>query len=82
VIDDSEKVYLARVEPLLAGEMIVVFPDKAVRVTSALVGALVRTGDVEVLADGRAYFTVRGAVNVRKIGEPYEGPTVWEYPAE
>lgn len=80
--DDSEKMYLARVEPLRAGEMIVVFPDKAVRVTSALVGALVRTGDVEVLADGRAYFTVRGAVNVRKIGEPYEGPTVWEYPEQ
>jgi hypothetical protein len=78
VSDVPEGLYLAYVEPVHAGTMVVTFPDRTVKVPSQVIGALVKSGDAEVLADGRLYLSMPGAVKIRSVGERHEGVTVWE----
>ena len=76
--DVPEGLYLAYVEPVHAGSMVVTFPDRKVKVPSQILGALVKTGDAEVLADGRLFLSMSAAVKIRSVGERHEGVTVWE----
>ena len=78
MIDVPEGLYLAHIEPVHAGSMVVTFPDMKVKVPSQVIGALVKSGDAEVLADGRLYLSMPGAVKIRSVGERHEGVTVWE----
>ena len=73
-----EGLYLAFVEPVHAGSMVVTFPDMTVKVPAQILGALVKSGDAEVLADGRLFLSIPGAVKIRKEGEVDRGVTTWE----
>jgi hypothetical protein len=74
----SDERYLAHVEPVHAGSMVVTFPDMTVKVPAQILGALVKSGDAEVLADGRLYLSMSAAIKIRSVGERHDGVTTWE----
>lgn len=76
--DLTEGLYLASIAPAHAGVMKVTFPDMVVAIDKETVAKLVKTAEMEVLADGKCYLSMKAAVIIRTTGQVDRNTVLWE----